>query len=220
MKRLLFISLAAWISVSSSIAQIVTEPQYLLSSFQPGLVYYKSGQVFNVKMNFSLVTNKFVFIDASDHDIIKEFAEPDNVATVKVNGRTFVIDNNGGGDEILKGENPRILVRYKGKLHDRGQKSAYGGRSQTSSIESMSSFQQGGAIYHLEGDDRWVIQGIEKRYKVEKDKKMKEFINEKQFLKIFPKQKAKIQEYIQTNQVDFDNVDQVITLCLFADGLE
>ncbi|MDH6341730.1 hypothetical protein M2480_000813 [Parabacteroides sp. PFB2-12] len=220
MKRLLLVCIVAWFTFTSSMAQLVKEAQYLFPSFQAGLVYYKSGQVYNAQINFSLVTNKFVFIDTTDHDVIKEFAEPDNIGAVKIGERLFVADRYGSGEEVLKNENPRILVRYKGKLHDRGQKAAYGGRSLTSSIESVSSIQQGGTMYQLEGDDRWVIQGIEKRYKVEKDKKMKEFVNEKQFLKIFSKKKETLQEYIQTNNVDFDNIEQVMALCQYADALE
>lgn len=219
MKRLLLVSLTVWFAAFFSFAQ-EEQPQYLFDSFQAGQVYYKDGRVFNVDVNFSLVSNKFVFIDAFDNDLIKEFADVGSVGVVKVGERIFVLDNKGGSEEVMQSENPRILVQYKGKIRDRGQKAAYGGRSQTSAIESISSFQQGGMLYRLEGDDRWIVQGVSKRYRVEKDRKMRMFSNEKQFLKIYSKQKAKLQAYIKDKKIDFDNVDSIVGLCLYADGLE
>lgn len=193
--------------------------QYLFPSFENAQVIYKDGRVFNVSVNFNLVSNRFVFVDTHDNNILKEFAEVDKLGIVKVGERNFRINNRGEATEILQVENPRILVEYRGKVKDIGQKAAYGGRSQTSAIESISSFQSGGMHYKLEGDPRYVVSGMEKRYQVDTSKKMKSFANAKQFVKIYSKYKDVLEKYIKEHNVDFDSAEQIVALCNYAHSL-
>jgi hypothetical protein len=196
------------------------QTQYLFPEFENGQVLYRNGSVYNVQLNFSLVSNRFVFIDTSDKNTIKEFGQPDMIGSVKTGGRVFQINSKGEANEILQMENPVISVEYKGKIVDRGRKSAYGGRSQTSSIDSYTSIQSGGLSYKLEGDDRWIINGIEKKYQVEYKGKRNSFSTAKQFLKIYPKRQATvIQEFIKNKNINFNSVEQVTDLCNYADSL-
>lgn len=197
------------------------QTQYLFPEFEHGQVLYKDGRTYNVPLNFSLVSNRFVFIDTSDDNTIKEFGEPGLIGSVKTGGRVFQINGKGEASEILQTENPVIMVEYKGKIVDRGRKGAYGGRSQTSSIDAYSSFQSGGLTYKLAGDDRWIINGVEKKYQVEYKGKMKRFSTEKQFLKIYPKQQSTaIREFIHNKSIDFTSVEQVMDLCNYAHSLD
>jgi len=206
------------LGIAPAIAQ-KGEKQYLFPEFQKGQVLYKDGRAYNVDINYSLISNRFVFIDTHDNNVIKEFGELDKVGVVKTADRIFQISKRGEAGEIVQ-EKPRVIAEYKGKVTDQGKKSAYGGRSQTSSIDAISSFQSGGQSYRLEGDDRWVVTGIDKKYQVEYKNKMKSFATPKQFTKIYPKEHtAAIEEFIKTKKIDFDSVEQVIDLCNYADAL-
>lgn len=219
MKRLLTLILLVFTCFSGVAEEKAL--QYLFPEFQNGQVIFKDGRNFIVSLNFSLISNRFVFIDTHDDNIIKEFAQPEEIGIVKVGERIFQLNSKGEAMEVVRMENPRVLAQYKGKVTDRGKKSAYGGRSQTSAIESISSFQSGGISYKIEGDDRWIVTGIDKKYQVERDKKMKNFTTAKQFIKLYPKQHATaIEDYINTNHTDFDSVEQVIALCIYADSLK
>lgn len=219
MKRLIIL----WLLCTFGITTVWGEEeqaQYLFPEFENGQVLYRDGRVFNVQLNFSLVSNRFVFIDTFDENTIKEFAELDMVGSVKAGDRIFQISRRGEASEILQPENPLILVEYKGKIVDRGRKAAYGGRSQTSAVDSYSSFQSGGLTYKLKGDDRWIINGVEKKYRVEYKGKLKTFSTVKQFLNIYPKkQRPSLQEFIESKGIDFNSVEQVTGLCNYADSL-
>jgi len=197
------------------------QAQYLFPEFQDGQVLYRDGRVFKVQLNFSLVSNRFVFIDTFDDNSIKEFAEVNMIGSVKTGDRVFQVNSKGEASEILKLKDPIILVEYRGKIVDRGRKAAYGGRSQTSSIDSYSSFQSGGLSYKLEGDDRWIISGVEKKYQVEHKGKLKKFSTIKQFLKIYPKQHtAALEEFIKNKNISLESVEQVMDLCNYANSLD
>lgn len=63
---------------------------------------------------------------------------------------------------------------------------------------------------------------IGKRYQhywLEKDGKRKAFKNFKQFVKLYPKHKAVLEQFIKDNQLDIDNVEHVKTLCVHAASL-
>ncbi len=220
MKRLVLLFVVGLTFSLFSFAQEADPDQYLFPTFQPGQVMYKDGRVFNVSLNYNLVSNRFIFIDTYDNNILKEFAELDKLGLVKVDDRNFHINNKGEAIEILQVENPRILVEYRGKVKDLGQKAAYGGRSQTSAIESLSSFQSGGQHYRLEGDPRYVVSGMERRYQVDTPKKMRSFSNAKQFVKIYPKHKDTLEKFIKEQKVNFDSTKQVVTLCNYAHTLQ
>ena len=49
---------------------------------------------------------------------------------------------------------------------------------------------------------------------------MKQFRNFKQFAKIYSKHRAEIEKYIGENKVNFENVDQIVKLCSYADSLK
>lgn len=218
MKRFIALCLFCILGGITAVAQ-EGEKQYLFPEFQKGQVLYKDGRVFNVDINYSLISNRFVFIDTHDENIIKEFGELDKVGVVKTGERIFTVSKKGEAGEIVQ-EKPRIIAEYRGKVTDQGKKAAYGGRSQTSSIDAISSFQSGGLSYRLEGDDRWVVSGIDKKYQVEYKNKMRNFSTPKQFTKIYPKeQTAAIEEFIKTKKIDFNSVEQVIELCNYADSL-
>ena len=72
------------------------------------------------------------------------------------------------------------------------------------------------------GDDtkNTVITKLEYQFYIEKNKRLKRFSTEKQFLKLFPKQKELLKKYIDENKVDFNSIEQVVKLCNHAFGIE
>lgn len=191
---------------------------FLLKDFQESLIYYKDGRVFGVKVNYSLVRNAFMFIDAKDNNQ-KIFAEPDMVRSIKAGNRTFQIAPTGFAIEVLQWE-PYLAVQYRGKARPEGKKVAYGGRSETSAVDSYSSFQSGGQQYNLDSE-KIILAGIDLRYLVNIKGKEKGFISPKQFLKLYPKTQVKaIQAFMKEQRINFTNPDQVLKLLNYAESLK
>lgn len=80
----------------------VDSSQFLLRSFENGYVYYKDGRTFTVPLNYSLLIKKFLFIDQHDDNAIKEFSEPEMVATIKIGERTFLPTKDGATGVLQK----------------------------------------------------------------------------------------------------------------------
>lgn len=203
MKSILFLfiiwysSLACWAQENPS--------NYLFSEFSDSYINYKDGRVFQVRLNYDLLKNMFKFIDKDNE--IKEFSDPDMIISIKVGERTFLLVDKNEAAEIVQA-NPRILVQYCGQKRIK-KDLTFGGKTETASVDSYSDM-----IYGTGEDGKnAVLVKIDYQFYIEKDKRLKQFSTEKQFLKLFPKQKKELKKHIDEKMVDFGSIEQVIKLC-------
>lgn len=182
--------------------------QYLFPKFTDSYVYYKDGRVFQVSTNYDLFGNKFVFIDKDKKQ--KEFLEPNMIVSIKAGTRTFIPTSGSESAEIIQ-DDPRILIQYIGDKRIK-KDLTMGGKTETASVESYSNLIYGTG----ENEKNAVLAKIDYQFYIEKDKRLKRFSTEKQFIKIFPKQKEQIKQYFNENKIDFDSIEQVVKLCNYA----
>ena len=181
---------------------------YLFPEFTDSYIYYKDGRVFRVPANYDLFDNKFVFIDKDNEK--KEFSDPDMIVSIKVEDRTFVYISGNETAEVIQSE-PRILIRYIGNKRIK-KDLTFGGKTETASVDSYSNL-----IYGT-GDNKKnaVLVKIDHQFYVEKNKRLKPFSTEKQFLKIFSKHKEVLKQYIDGYKIDFNSIGGVTELCNYA----
>lgn len=192
----------------SSVSAQDKQSQYLFPEFTDSYIYYKDGRVFQVPANYDLFNNKFVFIDKDNEK--KEFSEPDMIVSIKVSSRTFIPTSGNETAEVIQAD-PQILVQYIGNKRIK-KDLTFGGKTETASVDSYSNL-----IYGT-GDDKKniVLVKIEYLFYIEKNKRLKRFSTEKQFLKIFPKQKEQLKQYIDGYKIDFNSIGGVTQLCNYA----
>ena len=185
---------------------------YLFPEFTDSYIYYKDGRVFQVQSNYDLLKNMFQFIDKDNE--IKEFADPEMIVSIKIGERIFILVNKNEAAEVIQSD-PRILVQYSGQKRIK-KDLTFGGKTETASVDSYSNMVYG------TGDDtkNTVITKLEYQFYIEKNKRLKRFSTEKQFLKLFPKQKEELKKYIDESKVDFNSIEQVVQLCNHAFAIE
>lgn len=182
--------------------------QYLFPEFTDSYIYYKDGRVFQVPTNYDLFGNKFIFIDKDNEQ--KEFSEPNMIVSIKVGTRTFVPTSGSEAAEIIQ-DAPRILVQYIGDKRVK-KDLTMGGKSETASVDAYSNL-----IYGTGDNEKsTVLVKIDYQFYVEKNKRLKRFSTEKQFLKIFPKHKVQLKQYIDGYKIDFNSIGGVTKLCNYA----
>lgn len=208
--KYIFVLLFTWVISFSLFAQ--TENDFLFDEFQKGIVYYRDGRIFDVPLNYNLVTNQFLFIDKKDDNLKKEFAEPEMIISIKVGDRTFLSPSEGA-TEIIQVE-PMFYVSYEGVVK-KEKEISYGGTTQTASVDSYTQIRGVGRIGGADGTKR-SLAAINYVYKVRIGKKIKRFSTEKQFLKLFPNQAERLSNYIKEKEIDFNNINQVFEIYNFA----
>lgn len=181
---------------------------YLFPEFTNGYVYYKDGRIFHVPLNYNLFNGQFLFID--NDNIKKEFSNPDMVTSLKIGERIFLPVSNKETAELIQSE-PKILLQYSGTKKVK-KDLTYGGKTETASVDSYSNLIYGSG----DNEANTFLGKIKYKFYIEIDKRLKSFSSEKQFLKIFPKHKAQLKQYIDGYKIDFNSIGGVTKLCNYA----
>lgn len=181
---------------------------YLFPEFTNGYVYYKDGRIFHVPLNYNLFNGQFLFID--NDNIKKEFSDPDMVTSLKIGERIFLPVSNKETAELIQSE-PKILLQYSGTKKVK-KDLTYGGKTETASVDSYSNLIYGSG----DNEANTFLGKIKYKFYIEIDKRLKSFSSEKQFLKIFPKHKAQLKQYIDGYKIDFNSIGGVTKLCNYA----
>lgn len=184
---------------------------YLFPEFTDAIVYYKDGRAFLVPINYDLIGGQFIFIDKDKKK--KEFSDPELVISVKINDRVFLPTSGGGAAEVIQSD-PKLLVQYSGYAR-RKKNLPYGGKTETASVGTVSNLYSSASNSALDTEEL-VVTNINYEFHIETNKRMKKFSTEKQFLRIFPKQKVKLKQYMDENKIDFRSIEQIIKLCNYA----
>lgn len=214
MKQIIVLLVVLMTFLSGTYAQADKKGVFLFETFKDGIVRYKDGRQFRVPLNYNLVQGHFVFIDKKDNNLEKEFSEPDMVTMIEIDERIFLSPSEGA-TEIIQ-TTPPLYVSYEATVR-KEKDTAYGGQTQTASVDSYSQIRGVGQIGGIDGTKKTVA-AINKIYKIKIGKKMKRFSNKKQFIKLFPAQVEKISEYFTKIDADFDNTEQVLALYNFVIG--
>lgn len=190
------------------------QTQYLFPEFAECTVRMKTGSQQSLVANYNTLTEKLVFIkDSVRYDMTKIMF----IDTVTISCRKLVPVNEVFY-EVLINAPVSLFIQHKSNLIPPGQPSGYGGTSQTSSIQSVSSISSRSGVYNLKlPDDYTVIPSPV--FWVRREGVMSEFLNKKQFLKIFPDIDDKIEVYIKDNHLKIDNRDDLVKLVSYCNEL-
>lgn len=202
------------INTTAMTAQTAKSGEFLFEGFQDAYVYYKDGKIYNVDINYSLLDKRYYFYNKNQPDQIETFGDIQPIASIKIGERYFRVGRKGEAIEVLQFE-PFIGVEYRGQLREAPKNVGYGGTSETSAVNSVSSIQSGGVTHRLNSGG-YILHDMSYYYQVEINGKNKSFQNRKQFLKLFAKQEAQITQYIEEKAVSFDKPEEVLKLCNYA----
>jgi hypothetical protein len=182
-------------------------PQYLFRNFDRGRVLMKNGQVQSAQMNYNFVTERMVFIRDGNYF---DMTNPEMVDTVYIQGRKFVPAGKVFHEVVFSGAID-LFIEHKGELLPAGKPAGYGGTSQLSSSNYVTSVRLPGGQYNLPLPPDYIIKGSTVHW-IRKGGEMSEFQNEKQFLKLFPDKSDQLKSFIKENRLKFDRTDHLIKL--------
>jgi len=198
---------------SNVFAQDSTSFQF--PKFENATIFYKNGTTTVEKVNYNLIDPGLYFIDKKD-DQIKVVGSIEIIGYILIGERKYLIDTEGL-KEILD-TTPVIYVQIKAKTKTKARTIGYGGSDGVASVTTYSEYKSGGQMSILQ-NNTYEISKLYKIYWIEKNNKRKIVTNFKQFQKIYSNKKAKVSEYIETNKVNFEDVNQFVDLVKFAESL-
>ena len=190
-------------------------PQYLFPEFKDATLLMKNGQSQSAMMNYNTVTERMVYKkDGKMYDLII----PENLDTIYIQNRIFIPAGKMFYEVILKGTHLALFIQQKGTLLSAGAPAAYGGTSQVSSVTSLSSIELSGGRYNIALPSDFIV-NPSPVYWIRKENEMFSFLNEKQFLKIFPDKEKELKLFIKGNRIKIGKPEDLAKLVRYCDGL-
>ncbi len=158
-------------------------------------------------MNYNTVTEKFVF---DKNGLLYDMMNTELIDTVYLDNRKFVPVGKIF-HEVLVEAPICLFIQHRSSLQSPGAPAGYGGTSQVSNTKSYSSIELESGRYNLNLPSDFTVRP-DPVYWVRKGSTYDSFINEKQFLKIFPGREEELKKYIKQNKIKFDKIASVVIL--------
>ena len=184
-----------------------SSPQYLFPGFSLGQVKMKNGKGQTTMLNYNTITERMVYEkDGNLYDLVNT----EMIDTILLQNSVFVPVGKVFY-EILLNAPISLFIQNKGELMSPGAPAAYGVTSQVSSTKYMSSIELSSGYYNLKLPADYVIK-TDNIYWIRKDNSMYSFLNEKQFIKLFPGKEGELKQFIKQNRIKFDKLPDLVKL--------
>ena len=209
---LLFVGSAAFsqtVSFTSPNAEsqkMLDSVKYVLPEFTAGMVIFKNGEQSNGAINISTIDQKIHFIDPKGEILV--ITNNDDVSRVFAKGRTFLNSRYGYVElyetvgDIFMGEVRKVGFISEDKV------GAFGSKSQTTSIQTINSVQTRGG-YMVDFEKQRNSPYTYKKIPYVCRKGLFLTVSKKTLQKCFPDKKDIIEKYIQENDPNLSNVEDV-----------
>ncbi|AHM60135.1 hypothetical protein D770_09390 [Flammeovirgaceae bacterium 311] len=182
---------------------------YRFPAFQNGKVFLPNGKYNSAKLNLNLLTNQIQFIDEKKDTLT--ILSPEQLHHVEIDGITFIYHENGFL-EMIGDYFPVALARnQKLKIVDRQREGAYGTKSSSASIATVSTGYTDQLRYNPKVHEDLLVNKVETFYLVD-DKTNVSEVSKRNLQRAFPAHKNKISEYIKENKIRFNKEQEVKAL--------
>lgn len=187
---------------------------YLFPEFGEGVVLMRDGRRNPAKLNYNAASEEMVFMQNEQKLAI---AEPSlsQVDTLFLYDRKFVL-HNMKFMEILHQGDFTLLAYYKCKVIPPGKPAGYGGTSQTSSVDSYSSWSMDGRVYDLKLPDDFEVKPFNIYY-LNDGAGWKELKTLRQLKNHFKKSKKQLDQYMKEQKVNFEDAAAITRLIYFME---
>lgn len=213
LSAILILSISITSASEGQAGELKNPGQFLFPEFTSGRVTLKTGQGYDVLLNYNIVSEKINFLQQGK---ILKLANPNSVDTIFINGRKF-IPFEKVFYEVLS-ENPYpLFVQHEAKVKQPPNRDSYGNVPETASVTSLS-FLGTDVDYYKLADKEVIIENIE-LYWIRINNSMQSFSEKSQLIKIFPDFKDEIKAYIRKEKIRFGNNDDVKKLVVYCNSL-
>lgn len=190
--------------------------QFLFNDYVDATIYYNNGLHTQEKINYNIIENNLYFIDKKDREK-KIASQTNNISSVTIRDHQFVY-HKAELKEYISG-NPEIWIGYKFKGRLKAATIGYGGSATIASVNTYSSYQQGGQSSVLQ-ENEYEISSVFPYYWILREGKTCKIGSFKQLLKLYNKHSDILQHYIDERKVEFENIPKVVALIQYAESLK
>lgn len=203
------LTISVSLSAQDDSAKVLT--QFLFPKFSKGSVKFKSGSAREIIMNYNLCSEKMVYEQNGKY---LNMVNTGTIDTVYLQNKKFIPSDKIFLEVVLSGKIP-LLSQNKANIDLPGKPAGYGGTSQTSAVDMVSTFHTDAGAINLKLPDDYTVRPYSVMW-VFVNGKMESFLNERQFLRIFNDKQAEIKKFMKDNKIKFEKRDDLIKVIKFC----
>lgn len=188
-------------------------PQYLFLTFSKSTIKLKNGETRYANLNYNMVSEKMVI--NQNGQLLNLVVV--NVDTVIIMGCKFIPVEDVFYD-VAVNMPVALYIQHKSILVDAGNPAPYGTTSQGSSAVVLSKFIAEIGEVNLELPPNYVVR-VSKAFWIKENGDMHKFVNEKQFLSIFPAESNLLKKYIKQNKINISDREELKRLVVYCNEL-
>lgn len=215
-KRLCFFLFICMTSLLLFSQQEKVISHYLFPDFIQGKVLMKNGTVNPALLNYNAASEEMIF-DQNGQKLALAMPTLNQLDSIFIADRVFIRQNDKFMEVLLR-NGSQLFAEYKCRVTPPPKPTAYGGTSETSSVDTYSSWQSDGRVYNLQLPDDFKIRPYTV-YWLRKDGKLKSFTSLTQIRKYYNNNKKQLKAYEKEHNVHFENTEAVTELFRFMEAL-
>ncbi len=222
---LLLASLPGWAQMGETIRvktgeKLPTREKYLYPEFSSGTVFYRDGRPpGSARLNFNLLEREMQFLTPTGDTLA--LAEEQTIRQIKLRDEAYMYDQNGNILTLLGSYGDVTLaVDHSLKIANVDKEGGYGISSGASSIRTYNSYPTGtGSTAKLEqkGD---VVFSHQRVLMLINKNNLAFPASRKSVLKMYPKQKSAIEDYLREHSVQFNDAEDLKKLLEHSERLK
>jgi hypothetical protein len=183
-----------------------TTQAYVFPEFLPAKVYYANGKNSGGAMNYNVVQEAMV---VQLGDAYAEFESPNKVDSIVFGARKFIPADEKYYEVLREDGKNDLLYLHKTIVRYVGQDIGYGAKSKETRVQNVRMIGANFSQYKLDIDDDHELEPLS-GYVMKSGDSLEKFSNDRQFAKIFPKYKKQIKSFLDDNNINFEDYEDVL----------
>jgi hypothetical protein len=167
----------------------------------------KNGQNQKISLNYNTVTEKMVYMKGED---LYDMMNTEMIDTVFLQSSKFVPFGKVFYEVLLEAP-AALFVQHTGSVIPPGAPAGYGGTSQVSNTKQLTSVELSTGYYNLRLPKDFTV-SANPVYWIRIESKYSSFLNERQFLKLFPDEEEELKKYIKQSRIKFSRLSDIVKL--------
>lgn len=208
------ILISAVFSTNAQVDSAKNLPNFLLPEFTKCIIKFKTGNTQTAVINYNVVDQEIVFMQQDNYMVLDN---PQLIDTVYVDNRRLIPVKNAFYEVVLTGP-VSLFIQHKSNVEQAGTPTGYGVTSKTSNSLYVKQVYGPRGYVNLNIPDGLVITD-DTKFWISRDNSMEKFSTKRQFLKIFKNKERELNQFIDSNSIDFNKTDDIIKLCNFCKEL-
>jgi hypothetical protein len=188
-------------------------PQYLFPVFSKGIIKMKDGRNMTAILDYNTVDEEMVFAQNGKYMVLEK---PDEIDTIILQNKLFIPLDREFLEVVVKG-NVSLFIQHKSKYVPKASTSAYGVKTQNLGPSGVSTVKGGNQFRSLDVPDNVTV-SASLVFWARINGEMNKFLNEKQFLKLFPDKEAEIKAFIKKAGADIKTREGLVMVGNFLNS--